>query len=1708
MQPDDYIHVIIIANDKLSESQHELLRSLGVTIERNFTLATWYEASSYVKDIYNLQNLDFVTQIKSIEDYEPLAGETPAKDNNDTSLLIPTVILLVIFAVAALSMKRKHYKILALALLVAALFSQIPVSHAEEGGIPLELNTASTGFQEAKNIELPEKAYPRIAQNQIKAKDNKVDPRILASGDDTVKVLVETTDEYTDSDLRYVQKTKMQEFQLGNFLYMEVPKSEINKLEKTSSVKKVQFDEEYKPLLDIAVPLINTGSFLANNFNGSGIKVCVLDTGVNKTHPALISRVVAEKDFVTTDSDGDNPADFHGHGTHVAGIVASNDSIYRGVAFGSSILNAKVFSSTSGSATTGSIISGIDWCISQGANILTLSLGGKDEQNDGSDVLSQYVDLAADQGKVVTIAAGNSGPSGDTSCRTNRDSSGSSYSVCEPGLAHKAITVGSTQTSKYTGNTNDGLSGFSSRGPASDNRIKPDVTAPGQVITSSWINGGYNSISGTSMATPVVAGLSALILQARNVSPEEVKTLLMNTAVDLGSTGKDNSYGAGRVNASRVFDEINNTVRDAIDTPAYKIHNIFVPSGDKEIRATLYWPENYSLHNDVDLYLLDPAGNVRTYSISSYNTDEIIKLPNPSPAGNWKLLVDPFNVSGNQVYSLASNFKPSGQMYLAATNVSNKIIYHQINVTNSSKKLIVDLDWNFTNVNLDIYLYNTSGHLVNYSNAVNTNYEEVIIDNPSTGIWLVRLVPSYLAGKAGVDYALTSTFAISSQITDDIPPDVTLIEPVNKTYGARNINSTFRAADNLNTFVDCYRNLDNTTDFIGTIQNNSLFAYNFSVSDGAHNISITCADTANNFGNSSLIYFSVDTIPPTITFVSPSDSNNSFVNRNHTFIGVNVADSNDIDSCFLEWNNVNQSMTKIGSGNSITCFLNKTDSDGTYSYKIYANDSISNSGYAGRVITFDTIYPVINNYTPSDYSSYSKGGQNESLSVNYTEINLDSVYFFWQNGSGGNFTQTNLTGCESGNKKICSANLNLSGFTEGTLIQFYFGVFDKTGKSSYLFTPSADPFSATIDRISPNVTISSIRNSQKFNSDNVTLNFTAIDNKLISSCSYKLNSNGDASITKNITFVAEQGNNTLIVSCTDSAGNKGNSSVAFFVDSVYPIISLQSPQNTTYNFNTSLKLNSTVNEANLDKIWYRLDNNENITLTENTTFSASEGSHVLYMSANDSVNNLKSTSIEFTIDITPIQVSFVSATPLNEILNMRNSITINVTTNGVPDSIVLEWNGTNETINGNGTNWFISKVSLSDGNYTFKAYLNDSVGNQNVSEMRWVFINVTRNTTSLIRNINQTLSFQNITVKILNSAGEPMDSSQLISFENYTLQFNISNVFIETANFLVNSLNSSAIVNITNNITAELNISAAFNKSGGSLDNYVWVDLNNLLPSGNFTAKIIFPRIYALYFYLNGTRDAPNITQVKSVCNINLSNIPCYNISANISTLYLPSFSGGAGGNDTQAPSISVSSPISGTTYSSSSIPLTYTVSDNVAVDKCWYSLNSGSNTTLPNCANATITASDGSNTLNVYANDTSNNLNQITVAFTFSQPVPTSSSGGGGGGGGYIPSQQTKQNQTNATTTAQKTEQQANKTVTISISNQTLVNRTAQITTGNETSNKNKSNEANQTANIGPSGFVIGSPENIVIGGSLSAIIVAGLVVWKFKSARKQRKK
>ncbi|MET8291435.1 S8 family serine peptidase [Streptomyces sp. NPDC005132] len=272
---------------------------------------------------------------------------------------------------------------------------------------------------------------------------------------------------------------------------------------------------------------------------GAGVRVAVLDSGADTTHPDLANRIVASRSFVA----GEDVIDRNGHGTHTASTVvgtgAASDGKERGVAPGADLLVGKVLDDN-GSGPISGIIAGMEWAArTEHAKVINMSLGTP-AWHTQDDPLSQAVNqLSSETGALFVIAAGNSG--------------NNPYSVSAPGTADAALTVGAVDAF-------DHLADFSSAGPRmNDDALKPDLTAPGVDVLAarsqqmSWGEGYYRSDSGTSMAAPHVAGAAVLLAQKHPTwTGQRIKDALMSTSV-LTPAYSPYQAGAGRLDVGTAY---------------------------------------------------------------------------------------------------------------------------------------------------------------------------------------------------------------------------------------------------------------------------------------------------------------------------------------------------------------------------------------------------------------------------------------------------------------------------------------------------------------------------------------------------------------------------------------------------------------------------------------------------------------------------------------------------------------------------------------------------------------------------------------------------------------------------------------------------------------------------------------------------------------------------------------------------------------------------------------------------------------------------------------------------------------------------------------------------------------------------------------------------------------------------------------------------
>ncbi len=307
----------------------------------------------------------------------------------------------------------------------------------------------------------------------------------------------------------------------------------------------------------------------AGGLDGGGVRVAVLDTGYDSAHPDLAGKVVEEKSFIPYETD---LVDRHGHGTHVASTIAGSGAASggaeKGVAPGAGLVVGKVLD-RSGMSYGSSVLAGMEWAATR-ADVVNMSLGGP-PPIDTKDLLAEAVTrLTAETGTLFVVAAGNSGPNIN--------------SVSSPGVAPEALTVGAVDSA-------DTVAGFSGRGPTDTGAVKPEITAPGVAITAARSATGthgtpvdqyYSAMSGTSMATPHVAGAAAILAQQHpDWSAAALKSALIASTEDTGAPVND--QGAGRLDV-----EAATTQEVTADPPVVNFGELAAPHGTSEKSTLTY----------------------------------------------------------------------------------------------------------------------------------------------------------------------------------------------------------------------------------------------------------------------------------------------------------------------------------------------------------------------------------------------------------------------------------------------------------------------------------------------------------------------------------------------------------------------------------------------------------------------------------------------------------------------------------------------------------------------------------------------------------------------------------------------------------------------------------------------------------------------------------------------------------------------------------------------------------------------------------------------------------------------------------------------------------------------------------------------------------------------------------------------------------------
>jgi subtilisin family serine protease len=669
---------------------------------------------------------------------------------------------------------------------------------------------------------------------------------------------------------------------------------------------------------------VNADKLWTKGIDGKGVTVAVIDSGIDKNHPDLEGKVVGEKNFVDAEVSAD---DLLGHGTMVAGIIAGSGAAsggkYKGIAPGANLLNVKVIDSN-GDGKISDIIAGIEWAIYNGADILTLSLGGLN-LGETNPPITKAADNAMDEGIVVCVAAGNRN---STTLQSMTETGASSQAnpgnvsisqiapsqvgrnsnknvlllvvpivlalppglIDSPGDGIKVITVGA---SDYEGH----VANFSGSGPTRDGRTKPDVVGPGVDVISAvppglerpeYLDIYYAKESGTSLSTPVAAGVAALLLQAqKNMTPAGVKAALTNGATSLNNTlgerYEDYYQGSGLIDANKSYQILSDDLcgvepgrwvpgrwaylpagkgiyvglNAGADRPQKKLYAL--APGDEDWATEMTFFTNKELTNlatSVSGPIADwasiqplprsiPANGQRVFGAA-------ITVPNGTLPGFYNGSIDILEGS-KELISIPVTVDVAGPIeILKGTGLVADSIkgsdwrYYYLDVPAGTSDLKAMLRWKSTN-NIDLFLLAPTSEY--YSGNQNGNLEDIDIQGPPSGRWLLAVHGEMLPS------AQNYTLSIERSLIESFPKrwNVMTISPGASTNAEFKVENRGPPLDNLS-----YKSLiENITvsDLNGSVGAKAIWERNIEIQPGTRRIS---ARLSNEDNSSELLFLFED----------------------------------------------------------------------------------------------------------------------------------------------------------------------------------------------------------------------------------------------------------------------------------------------------------------------------------------------------------------------------------------------------------------------------------------------------------------------------------------------------------------------------------------------------------------------------------------------------------------------------------------------------------------------------------------------------------------------------------------------------------------------------------------------------------------------------------------------------------------------------------
>ncbi len=698
-----------------------------------------------------------------------------------------------------------------------------------------------------------------VLNPNITGKNTKTDSKVLQelSNKKTVKVVIDVKEKPKN-----LPKNKIRH-NFGNKISLEVSEKELQELEFNPDVEKINLIGIKKPFLEQSVPLINaspnTWRTKINGINLTGLHetVCVLDTGVDFTHPDLQGKnktcVIDCTAGIGNCVEDCSVGDYNGHGTHCAGIIGANGTL-GGVAPDVGLIGVKVCTQGAGCADD-DIKAGIDWCINNASqyniSVLSISLGSETLYNSYCDGIDDDSDLTSG---INTAIANNI----SVIVATGNDAN--STHIASPACIKNSTAVGMTYDKNYSGticwgggscpggNTCDDSNPSEDQVVCASNRNNlTDLFAPGALINSTYTSSTYYQTGGTSMATPHVAAAFALLQQFKNLeksqtlTPSEIESTLNLTGKNINDTSESG------LNYSRI--DIFSAIL-SLDETAPSI-NLISPSDNsinnsENITLTCNATDSIQLEN-LTIKLWNSTNyliNSTSFNATSNSLTVQLNLTNLSrDTYTWNCFA--YDSQGNNAYA-TSNYtfirplihttleSPLDNTY-SNTNSTN-FTCNSYSSSNSSLSNVTFYLWNSSTL-----IHNSTKNISGESNESNFNYT---FSNQGNYTWNCK----------AINNQSDSNFADSNYtfIYDSIFPNITLISPANSYSSTGTTSITFQYNVSESYLENCSLIINNAIDQTNSSINQSITnSFIKSLSAGTYNWKINCTDSANNIANSS-----------------------------------------------------------------------------------------------------------------------------------------------------------------------------------------------------------------------------------------------------------------------------------------------------------------------------------------------------------------------------------------------------------------------------------------------------------------------------------------------------------------------------------------------------------------------------------------------------------------------------------------------------------------------------------------------------------------------------------------------------------------------------------------------------------------------------------------------------------------------------------------